>query len=319
MKAITLNKNGGTENLIFTEIPKPEIRSNEVLIRVKAIGINPVDAFVRQHADAMTHMVGSKPGEEVILGWDVSGLVEETEDLVTAWKPGDEVFGMINFPGQGKAYAEYVAAPADQLALKPAGISHEEAAAATLAALTAWQALVTYGQLKAGEKVLIHAAGGGVGHYAIQIARHLGAHVTGTGSAVKKDFVLGLGADAFIDHTAVRFEDVVQDADLVLDSLFGDHVFRSLDAVREGGRVITLLTFFTDEKLVQKVKEKAVSAHRLSVVSNGEDMKRIAALLAAGAVRSHIAGSYDFSEMRTAHAAIEKGNTAGKIVVTIPW
>lgn len=318
MKAIILNENGGTEKLIFTEISKPQIQDHEVLIRVKAIGINPVDAFVRQHADAMSFIVGAKPDEQVIIGWDVSGIVEETGSRVTTWKPGDEVFGMVNFPGQGKAYAEYVAAPADQLTLKPVNISHEGAAAATLAALTAWQALVTHGKLKAGEKVLIHAAGGGVGHYAIQIAKYLGAHVTGTGSAGKKDFILGLGADAFIDHTTVRFEEIVRDADLVLDSLFGDHVFRSVDAVREGGRVITLLTFFTDEKLVQKVKEKEVYAHRLNVISSGEDMKQIAALLEAGNLRSYIAASYHFDEMRTAHAAIEKGSTAGKIVVTIP-
>jgi NADPH:quinone reductase-like Zn-dependent oxidoreductase len=318
MKAITLAGNGGTENLILTEIPTPEILENEVLVRVKAIGINPVDAFVRNHQFALEMFVKPQPGETVIIGWDISGVVEAVGKQVTQWKAGDEVFGMVNFRGHGKAYAEYVAAPADQLALKPANVSHEEAAAATLAALTAWQSLVTYGKVKAGEKVLIHGAGGGVGHYAVQIAKHLGAYVVGTGSAAKKDFILGLGADEFIDHTAVRFEDLVNDADVVVDPLFGDHIFRSVDAVKERGRVIALLVPFTDEKLTSKVQEKKLYAHTLNVVSDGKDMRQLARLLESGEVRSHVSASYPFEELAKAHDAIETGKTLGKIVVTLP-
>lgn len=318
MKAITLANNGGTENLIISEIPTPTIKENEVLIRVKAIGINPVDAFVRTHPFALEMFVQPQPGEPVVIGWDISGVVEAIGQEVTQWKTGDEVFGMVNFRGHGKAYAEYVAAPADQLAWKPGNISHEEAAAATLAALTAWQALVTYGKVKKGEKVLIHGAGGGVGHYAVQIAKHFGAYVIGTGSAPKKDFILGLGADEFIDHTATQFENIVQDADLVIDPLFGDHIFRSLDAVKEGGRVIALLVPFTDEKLNQKVQEKKVYAHTLNVASNGEDMGQLAALLQSGEVRSHVSATYAFEDIAKAHDAIETGKTLGKIVLTLP-
>ena len=317
MKAITLADNGGTENLVLTEIPIPQINENEVLVQVKAIGINPVDAFVRNHQFALEMFVQPQPGEPVIIGWDVSGVVEAVGGKVTQWKPGDEVFGMVNFRGHGKAYAEYVVAPADQLALKPANITHEEAAAATLAALTAWQALVTYGKIQAGEKVLIHGAGGGVGHYAVQVAKHFGAYVIGTGSASKKDFVLGLGADQFIDHTAYRFEDIINDADIVLDPLFGDHIFRSLDAVKEGGRVIALLAPFTDEKLVGKVQQKNLYAHTLNVTSNGDDMRELAALLQSGALRSHISATYPFEDLAKAHDAIETGKTLGKIVVTL--
>ncbi|MHA4740983.1 NADP-dependent oxidoreductase [Dyadobacter sp. MSC1_007] len=317
MKAIVLKNTGTVENLTLIEIPKPQIKADEVLVRVKAVGINPVDAFVRQHRDALEHFVKPGPGEEIILGWDISGVVEAVGNQVTKWAPGDQVFGMINFPGHGKAYAEYVAAPAAQLALKPANISHEEAAAATLAALTAWQALVTYGKVQAGEKVLIHAAGGGVGHYAAQIAKHLGAYVIGTGSTGKKDFVLGLGADEFIDHTAVRFEEVVTDADFVLDSLFGDHVFRSLDSVKDGGRVVTLLTYFTDEKLIRKVEQKKAYTHRLDVVTTGSDMRKLAALLESGQLRSHISARFHFDDISQAHQAIESGKTTGKIVVSI--
>jgi len=318
MKAITLAKNGGTENLVLSQIPTPEINENEVLVRVKAIGINPVDAFVRNHPFALDLFVMPQPGETVIIGWDISGFVEAVGKKVTQWKAGDEVFGMVNFRGHGKAYAEYVAAPADQLALKPDNVSHQEAAAATLAALTAWQALVTYGKVRPGEKVLIHGAGGGVGHYAVQIAKHLGARVVGTGSAGKKDFILGLGADEFIDHTAVRFEDLVKDADLVIDPLPGDHIFRSLDAVKEEGRIIALLVPFTGEQLVGKVQEKKLYAHTLNVASNGRDMQQLAGLLESGAVRSHISATYPFEELAKAHEAIESGKTLGKIVVTLP-
>lgn len=318
MKAITLANNGGTENLIFTEIPTPEIKGNEVLVRVKAIGINPVDAFVRTHPFALEMFLQPQPGETVIIGWDISGVVEAVGKEVTQWKPGDEVFGMVNFRGHGKAYAEYVAAPADQLALKPDNISHEEAAAATLAALTAWQALVTYGKVKAGEKILIHGAGGGVGHYAVQIARHFGAYVIGTGSAAKKDFILGLGADEFIDYSAIKFEDFVHDADIVIDSLFGDHIFRSLEAVKEGGRLIALLVPFTDERLIQKVQEKKVYAHTLNVASNGEDMQQLATLLKSGEMRSHVSAIYAFGDIAKAHDEIETGKTRGKIVLTLP-
>ncbi|WP_342085643.1 NADP-dependent oxidoreductase [Dyadobacter sp. OTU695] len=318
MKAITLAKNGGAENLILSQIPTPEINEDEVLVRVKAIGINPVDAFVRNHPFALDMFLMPQPGETVIIGWDISGIVEAVGKKVTQWKAGDEVFGMVNFRGHGKAYAEYVAAPADQLALKPDSVSHNEAAAATLAALTAWQALVTYGKVKAGEKVLIHGAGGGVGHYAVQIAKHLGARVIGTGSAGKKDFILGLGADEFIDYAAVRFEDLVNDADLVIDPLPGDHIFRSLDAVKEGGRIIALLVPFTGEQLVGKVQEKKLYAHTLNVASNGGDMQQLARLLDSGAVRSHVSAAYPFEELAKAHDAIESGKTLGKIVVTLP-
>ncbi len=194
MKAYTLKKNGGIENLKLSEIDKPKIKADEVLVKVKAISINPVDAFVRKNESSLQGIL--KPGKDedtFILGWDVSGIVEEVGSDVKEFKNGDEVFGMINFPGNGKAYAEYVAAPANQITLKPKNISFEDAAAATLAALTAWQGLVTNAKIKKEDKVLIHAAGGGVGHYAVQIAKSFGAYVIGTGSSSKRDFVLKLG------------------------------------------------------------------------------------------------------------------------------
>lgn len=317
MKAITLEQNGGSENFKIDEIPTPNIDSNEVLVKVKAISINPVDAIVRQNQQALNNILKPDKGEDkFILGWDISGTVEQVGSSVTSFKVGDDVFGMVNFPGYGKAYAEYVAAPEAHLALKPDTITFEEAAAATLAALTAWQALVTYANVKKGEKVLVHAAGGGVGHYAVQIAKHFGAYVVGTGSSAKKDFVLDLGADEFIDYTTEKFEDRVNDADVILDSIPGDHLLRSIDAVKTGGRVISIKGSFEGE-IEDKANKKAVFTRRMMVNSNGDDMKQIASLLKEGHLRSHISKQYSFNEMPQAHQQIESGKTQGRIVVVV--
>lgn len=316
MKAITLVQNGGVENLVIKEVARPRPQANEVLIQTKALAVNPVDNFVRAYSQAMENYLQPQPGEDIIIGWDVAGIVVETGSDVRDFTLGDAVFGMVKFPGHGKGYAEYVAAPADQLALKPSDISFGEAAAASLAALTAWQALVIYGKVRKGEKVLIHAAAGGVGHYAVQLAKSLGAYVVGTASGVNREFVASLGADEFIDYTKEKFEEKVRDADLVVDAIPGDHVLRSLDAVKPGGRVITLLTFF-EGAIAEKAKAKGVYTHRLSVVSNGEDMRHIAGLLEKGALRSHIPETFSFTEMGKAHEKVATGKTRGKIVVTV--
>lgn len=318
MKAIVLKKNGGVENFRYTETEKPAIKAGEVLVKVKAIAINPVDVFVRSQEMGLNIFLQPEPGQDTfILGWDIAGDVEAVGPEVTAFKKGDAVFGMVNFRGQGKAYAEYVAAPAAHLALKPSNISYEEAAAASLAALTAWQALVTYAKIQPGDKVLIHAAAGGVGHYAVQIAKHFGAYVTGTASATHKDFVLGLGADEFIDYRNEKFEEKVQNADIVIDPIYGEeHVLRSLQAVKKGGRVITLLTPF-EGKLAEKAKEKNVYTHLLSVTSSGADEAQLADLLKAGKVKSHIAGSYGFEDLPKAHQQQETGPKGGKIVISM--
>lgn len=318
MKAITLKKNGGIENLQLTEIEQPVAQQGEVLVKVKAIAINPVDTFARQQEQGIKIMLRPAPGQDTfILGWDISGIVEATGPGVDNFKKGDAVFGMVNFPGQGKAYAEYVAAPAAHLAIKPGNISFEEAAAASLAALTAWQSLVTYAKIKQGDKVLIHAAAGGVGHYAVQIAKHFGAYVTGTASAGHRDFVLGLGADEFIDYKKEKFEEKIQDADIVIDPIFGEeHVLRSIQATKKGGRLITLLTFF-EGKVAEKAKEKELYTQRVSVVSSGEDEAQLAALLQQGKLRSYIAGEYRFEELPKAHEQMEHGKKGGKIVVSL--
>lgn len=314
MKAIVLEQAGSAENLKLTELPMPAIRDNEVLIKNVAISINPVDIKTRAGKSLYSELKANNPF--IILGWDVSGIVTETGKRVTRFKADDEVFGMVNFPGHGKAYAGYVAAPAEQIVLKPANITHEEAAGATLAALTAWQALVTNAKVKKGQKIVIQAAAGGVGHYAVQIAKHFGAYVTGTSSAENKDFVLSLGADEHIDYKKQRLDTVVTDADFVLDPIGGDNIDPSLGAVKKGGTVIMLPGVFKDQ-MAEKAKAKGINGYYFSVRSNGEDMQQLAGLLERGIIRSHVSKTFPFDKMKEAHLQIETGRTKGKIVVTI--
>jgi NADPH:quinone reductase-like Zn-dependent oxidoreductase len=318
MKAFVLKANGGIENLVLSEVNIPEIKPDEVLIKARAISINPVDAFARQNKNTVQAIIKPKSDKEIlILGWDVSGTIVEIGSSVKDFDKGNDVFGMVNFSGHGKAYAEYVAAPANQLASKPENISHEEAAGAPLAALTAWQALVSSAKIHKGDKVLIHAAAGGVGHYAVQIAKHFGAYVIGTASAINRDFVKQIGADEFIDYTAEKFEERVKDADIVLESLPGnDHLLRSVKAAKKGGRVISIKSS-PEGETVELIREKELFFQRILVRSNGEDMKEISKLLNEGKLHSYISQKYEFKDLPKAHLQIETGKTRGKIVVVL--
>ncbi len=313
MKAYILEQPGGVENLKLVDLPKPDLQKGEVLIQTKAISINPVDIKTRSGKGVYGRLKEQSP---LIIGWDVSGVITALGEGVTKYKVGDEVFGMVNFPGHGKVYAEYVAAPESHLAMKPKNVSHEEAAAATLALLTAWQVLVTNAHIKAGQKVLIHAAAGGVGHYAVQIAKHFGAYVIGTSSKEKKAFIKSLGADEHIDYHAQQFELVVKDADFVFDTVGGEVFKRSLDAVKKGGLVISIPSGMTSD-IEETAQEKGVIGKFVLVQSSGEDMEVLAKLLSEGKIKSHVSATYTFSEMGEAHKAIETGRTAGKIVVVV--
>lgn len=313
MKAIILKEAGGPENLVITDLPVPEPKKDEVLVKVKAISVNPVDIKTRKGLALYNEL---KKDEPVILGWDIAGEVVQAGEEVTSLEEGDEVFGMINFPGHGKAYAEYVTAPANHLAEKPDLISIQEAAAGTLAALTAWQVLLDEAKLQAGEKILIHAAAGGVGHFAVQIAKYLGAFVIGTASEANYDFVKELGADDFVDYTKEKFEEIVKDADVVFDTVGGDNPMRSINVLKEGGRLVGIAGGITDE-VVKAAETKKIKAWRHMVHSNGNDMEQIAELMEAGTIKASIFKEYAFEEMAEAHRQIETGKTRGKIVVLI--
>jgi len=223
---------GGPEVLETQELEQPEPIPTEVLVRVTAAGINPVDWKTRQHG-GFRSAVGDPP---MILGWDIAGVVEEVAPDVTRFEPGDRVFGMPWFPRLARAYAEYVTSPARQLARTPDALSDEEAGGLPLAGLTAWQALVDVAQVGEGTRVLVHAAAGGVGHLAVQIAKARGAHVIGTARAEKHDFLRELGVDEPIDYTADPFDQAVSDVDVVFDLVAGEEYgLRSLETLREGG------------------------------------------------------------------------------------
>ena len=308
MKAIILNKNLAFE---YQEISIPEPNDSEVLIKVAALSVNPVDVKTKKGGGALFMLENESPK---ILGWDISGIVEKVGKNVTEFKEGDAVFGMVNFPGHGKAYAEYVLGNEAHLALKPEHISHQEAAASTLAALTAWQAIIHNAKVKNGDKVLIHAGSGGVGHFAVQLAHHLGAYVIATSSSANKDFLMSLGANEHIDYRQKNFEDVAENVDLVLDAYGEDYPERSIQVTKSGGKIISLPGPI-DEAVVQKAKEKNVDAFFILVESSSTDMSKIAKLLSAGILKPTIDKVYEFNEMEKAHEHIASGRTKGKVVI----
>jgi NADPH:quinone reductase-like Zn-dependent oxidoreductase len=308
MKAIILNEFGPITNLQLTDLPIPQITTDQVLVKISSIGINPVDVKSREGKGA----AGGIKERPIILGWDISGEVIESNS--SRFKKGDEVFGMINFPGHGKAYAEYVAAPAGHLAIKPANVGHDEAAATCLAALTAWQNLTEHYKLTKDQRVLIHAGSGGVGHFAIQIAKHLGAYVITTSSADNKQFVLSLGADEHIDYKAVDFEDELSNIDFVLNTMGSDISERSIAVIKQGGALITISSGINDT-ITEKAKSKGIKALHTMVKSSGSDMQQLANLLEDGKIKPHIYEVFALEDMQKAHAAMETGRTVGKIIV----
>lgn len=313
MKAIVLEKAGGVENLIVKEVEQPTIKDNEVEVEVKAISINPVDFKVRRTEEVLSIFFGDE--RPVVLGWDIAGTVISVGKQVSQFKVGDAVFGMVNFPGQGNAYAEYMAAPESHLALMPTNVSFEEAAATTLAALTALQIFQT--RIKKDDRVLIHAGAGGVGHFAIQIAKHLGAYVVTTSSAKNRDFVMSLGADEHINYREQAFEEVASNMDFVLDGMGGEVLLKSLKVVREGGSIMSLPTGQFTEEVTKQAEKLNVNLSFLLVQSSGEDMNTLKVFLENGTIKAHVSKTFPFSEMGKAHLALESGRTVGKVVVTI--
>jgi len=310
MKAIVLNEAGGADKLTYTDIEKPVLNSGEILVKVKDIGMNPMDVHIRGNEQVLTMFLGSE--RPVILGWDVAGEVAEKAEDVTDFEIGDAVFGLT----KGKGYAEYVAAKASMFVHKPGNISYQEAAALPVVGITAWEALVVLGKVKKGDKVLIHAGSGGVGHIAIQLAKHLGATVIATSSAKNRDFILSLGADQHIDYTTEKFYEVVKDADFVLDPLGGETREQSVDVVKKGGTIVSIVPF-NFEEAQKKAQQKGVNLIVLRGQGNKEELEALADLLSKGIIKPHIAAVYPFSQMKDAHRAIESKRTVGKIVVEI--
>jgi NADPH:quinone reductase-like Zn-dependent oxidoreductase len=308
MRAVIQNSVGGPDVLIVANQPDPTPKAGEVLVRVKAAGINPVDGAVRA---GYFPLLGEPP---FILGWDISGSVEALGAGVTSLEIGDEVFGMPRFPKQAAAYAELIAVPADEIALKPKAADHAQAGALPLAGLTAWQGLVRHGALKPGQRVLVHAAAGGVGHLAAQIAKARGAYVVATASPSKLDFVRKLGADEVIDYTKGDFTSQVGDIDLVLEPVGADHADRSLKVIKRGGVLVSLLNL--NDTTRAQASARDIRVERMSVVPDRDGLVELARLIDAGKLVVHVANSFPLEQAGAAHAFLAT-KPIGKVVLVV--
>ncbi|WAL65401.1 NADP-dependent oxidoreductase [Amycolatopsis cynarae] len=313
MRAITQKTFGGPEVLeLVDDAPKPTPGPPQVLIRVKATSVNPVELFVRSGAFPL---LGEPP---FVLGWDVSGVVEQVDPGVHRFKVGDEVYGMPYFPAAAGANAEYVVAPARQLARKPAGISHEEAAALPLVGLTAWHALVEIAQVRPGQRVLIHGAGGGLGHVAVQVAKHLGAEVVGTASAAKHDFLRGLGADQLVDYRTQDYTEVLRDApvDVVLETLGDGNAERSFGVLRQGGVLVTAVERLSST-LPELAKRSGVRFAAVGVEPDPAGLEALGELVEAGRLRVHLQQVFPLDRLAEAHEVLAAGGVQGKLAITV--
>lgn len=309
MKAIVIEQYGGAEELIEKDLPKPVIQDNQVLIEMKATSVNPIDWKVR--AGYMKE--GMDFEFPLILGWDAAGVVSEVGKDVTKFKVGDEVFAR---PAMANGtYSEYVAVEEDLVALKPKSISFEEAASVPLAGMTAWQCLIDFGQIKSGDKVLIHAGSGGVGSLGIQIAKSLGAYVISTASDKNEAFLKELGVDEFINYKTTDFADVVKDVDLVVDTMGGDILEKSHDVVNPGGRLVSI----AGQPNAEKAKEKEITAESLWLNPNGKQLAELGELMEKGEVKSHIGHTFPLTAegLCEAHELSATHHAKGKIVIEI--
>ncbi|MEO3858258.1 NADP-dependent oxidoreductase [Acrocarpospora sp. B8E8] len=329
MKAIRLHEFGGPEVLRYDEVPIPEPKPGEVLIRVHAVGVNPPDWYRREGMPNVPPEVRPPLSLPAIPGTDVSGVVEAIAADVAGFSVGDEVFGLLRFPGlEGNAYAEYVAAPASDLARKPARLDHVHAAGVPMAGLTAWQFLIELGHehpspfqaarhrpmaLGAETTVLINGAAGGVGHFAVQLAKWKRARVIAVASGTHESFLRELGADRFIDYTKSRPEEAAHDVDLVLDTVGGRDSSRLLRTLKRGGALYPV--FFGDYDPEETAK-LGVTISGTQVRSNGPQLAALGRLLDAGTLRVAIDSTFPLADARGAHERAARGHLQGKIVLT---
>jgi len=304
MRIVRQHELGGPEVLVVEEVERPEPGLTEVLVRVAASGVNPVDWKVR----AGGGLLGEPP---FTVGWDVAGVVEALGLGVTWLAVGDRVFGMPRFPREAACYAEYVVSPSRHLARIPDGLGDIEAAAVPLAGLTAWQALVDTAGVGEGSRVLVLGAAGGVGHFAVQVAKAQGAWVAGTASAPKHDFLVELGADEAIDYTSEEIADRVRDVDVVLDAVGGEAGLGAMPAIRDGGVLVTV-----SGSAVPGLREAAAGRVRIEGILVEPDRVGMEALAAMG-LRPHVEATFPLERAGEAHRLSEQGRTCGKLVLRV--
>lgn len=308
MKAVRIHSYGGSDVLSYEDAPRPAPGDDEVLIRVHATSVNPFDCAVRAGymASYFNHTL------PLILGTDVSGVVEEVGRGVTTFKPGDDVYARAGVVRDG-AYAQYVVVPATDLAAKPQSLDHQRSAALPHVSLTAWQALFELGDLTEGQTVLIHGAAGGVGHIAVQLAKWKGAKVIGTASR-NLDFLRELGVDEIIDYSAMPFEEVARDVDLVVDTISGDVQERSCMVLRPDGMLVSVIQTPSEE---MTARYGVRSAMVYSTPPIGKVLTEVAALADAGLVKPYVSTVMPLEEIRAAHDMVEGKHTRGKVVLEV--
>jgi NADPH:quinone reductase-like Zn-dependent oxidoreductase len=315
MKAIAIREFGGRDKLERMDLPVPEVGNGEVLVRVKGAGVNPVDWKIREGwlKDRFPHRF------PLIPGWDAAGIVERIGPGVTRFRVGDEIFAYCRKPVvQGGAYAEYIALTEEHMAFKPSNASFTEAAGIPLTALTAYQALVDAAGIKSGERVLIHAAAGGVGGFGVQIAKDRGALVWGTASSSNGDYVRSLGAERVIDYTKDDFRKVVRSAypdgvDVVFDCVGGDVLEKSVEIVRKGGRLISIVDSL-DEGSVGRA---GIRFEFVFVAPNSRELSELGQMVEQGRLKVHLEEVLPLEAAAKAHELSESRHTRGKIVLVV--
>lgn len=308
MKAVIINQYGHVDELKYMDVAEPEIEGNDVLIEIKATAVNPVDWEIRE-GYFNQNLTYEFP---LILGWDAAGVIKKVGDHVTKFSVGDVVFTSPDLKRNG-TYAEYVAVNENLVAKKPERLSYEEAASIPLVGLTAWQSLVDTAKIKKGDRVLIHAGAGGVGTFAIQLAKALGCWVATTTSSKNIDFLRQLGADQVINYEEEQFVDVLSPVDVVFDTLGGEIQKQSYEVLRKGGCLVSIAGV-PDE---QMAKENGVKVCFVFMNQDGERLEKIGELLAAGDIRPTIGKVMNLSEIQEAHRLSETGHMRGKIVLKV--
>ncbi|GAB3118975.1 NADP-dependent oxidoreductase [Glaciibacter psychrotolerans] len=314
MKALTIDRSGGPDELRLTEVPLPLAVSDELLVRVVSASVNPIDAKTR----AGSGVTGAFDGFPVVLGSDFSGIVVSAPYESFPLQPGDAVYGMARVPRTTGSYAEFLPVTALSVARKPARLSHDEAAAVPVAALTAW-GMLALAEVGPGTRMLVHAASGGVGHFVVQFARHLGAHVVATGSARNHDFLRRLGADEVLDYSTTRFDEVLSGLDAVIDLIGNVHDntgSRSLRVVRPHGILVNAPSG-SWPTMADEAAAAGIRATHYKVSPDARVLDEITTLIDAGVVRPHVDAIFDLAEGAEAHRLIEQGHTRGKIVLRV--
>ncbi len=311
MKAIQIKKFGTPEVLEYLELPTPTINDNEILLQIEAAGINPVDMKIRNGTSGLAKKLNLPTG----LGFDLAGKVAKVGKNIKACKIGDSVVGKVNYD-KPRAYAEYCMVTPNEIVARPKELSTIDAAALPTAGLTAWQVLHQYGKLQRGERVLIHAAAGGVGHLAVQIAKKMGAEVFATATQKNHQFLVELGADHCIDYTQTPFEKIAHDIDLVVDLVGGETGLRSFKVLKKNGRMVTVPTNTRDE-IIKQAQSLGIQVSGILAEMNQKDLTELVKLLVAGDLKIQIARTFPLKETIQAHQLLETGRTQGKIVLVV--